>query len=645
MGVSMTSADADPNADPNSGAMARPGPQLGRRSWEARCRSGRRTLPRVPWLKRRPGIKLYAPQVILAGRPFAVRVVLECEVPVPVDAVEVELLGTGIWAMGLSHGQPGDAQVFSRWVARPITRRCELTVGSHELTMSFELPADVPASYRGMLFSMEWTLGVHVKIPWWPDARATFVVHVVRSPPSRPAAVPRRVFASSSEGPRPRKPYVEVSLGRTAVVGGERLHGRVALSNTASCQYRALRITLVGVESAPSLLSTFTQHNRMGCWVIPFDAPTEDEPIDFALDVPSGLVPGFRTPTLLLEWFLEVRVDVAWALDTTLWIPIEVHAGSLEGAEGAEVAAPLAVGSQRLALVWAEAARRAGYDYVDGQLTRQLGPCRLAIRREHQGRRGLRLWAEARLAGVEVGLRASEGRLVCRDPGQQQVLEHHTMAPARACPVAQADDARIVCIVDDPGTRIEPVVRLAEGLVALVEAFEAARSVLPAPADMVAMVPSFRAVSRRLGGALCRASMNIRGVRDDVAFALTTQRDDRGALARTVLEVRPPWPIDGRWHQRWDGTDTPGPLPPGLSALVGEADGLIVDAGSIQLVFPPCPDPPLGPSPGPSPGSSPDSSPDRTPDPSPDWVEPHVARLESLLMVTRRLSGRDAGYR
>ncbi|MEM9459517.1 MAG: hypothetical protein AAGF11_35395 [Myxococcota bacterium] len=65
--------------------------------------------------------------------------------------------------------------------------------------------------------------------------------------------------------------------------------------------------------------------------------------------------------------------------------------------------------------------------------------------------------------------------------------------------------------------------------------------------------------------------------------------------------------------------------PPGLLALVGEASGLVVDTESIRLVFPSCPDP----------------SPDR----ARDWVESHVARLESLLLVVRQLSGRDAGYR
>ncbi|MEM9459518.1 MAG: hypothetical protein AAGF11_35400 [Myxococcota bacterium] len=68
--------------------------------------------------------------------------------------------------------------------------------------------------------------------------------------------------------------------------------------------------------------------------------------------------------------------------------------------------------------------------------------------------------------------------------------------PARACPVADADDTRIVCIADDPGTRIEPVTQLAEDLAALVAAFEAARSALPVPRTWRPWCPRF---SRRPG--------------------------------------------------------------------------------------------------------------------------------------------------
>ncbi len=357
-------------------------------------------------IKHRPEIKLFAPRVIVAGTPFSARVVLECEHAVPIDEIEVELLGTGVWYSTSQYGQHRNTLPFSRWVAHPVKSRRELSPGTHELSVSFELPRDIPTSYGGRTLSVEWTIRVNVDIPWWPDARATFAVHVSSPPPDDETPPPRRVFASSSRGPSPRKPYAEVSLGTTTVHSGGRLHGRVAFANTSTNQYQALRLALVAVETVPGLLSSWSQHNQVARWVVSLDSPAEDAPIDFALSLPTGLVPGFATRKLSIEWFLEVRVDVAWSLDTKLWIPITVVGQRAEGA--GEMAAPLAVGSQRLALVWREAARQSGYNYADGELTREIGICRLVVRREHQGRRGLRLVGEALFRDVDLGLRISE---------------------------------------------------------------------------------------------------------------------------------------------------------------------------------------------------------------------------------------------
>ncbi|MCA9710761.1 MAG: hypothetical protein KDK70_33275, partial [Myxococcales bacterium] len=406
------------------------------------------------------------------------------------------------------------------------------------------------------------------------------------------------------------------SLAEPVVSSGGRLHGRVALSNTDTCQYRALRVTLVAVETVPALISTLTQHDRVARWTVPIEDPTEDEPFDFALAMPTGLAPGFRTRSLSLEWFLEVRVDVAWALDLTLWIPLVIRPPRREDRSG-EAPAPLAVGSQRLALVWREAAREAGYEYVDGELRGEIGRGRAVVRREHRGRRGLQLVGELVFDPLELGLRADGGQLGCRDPEQQAVLRAHTDALVKRRPVVDADDEHIRCTADDSGTRVEPVAQLAKEIAALGRAFEAAWSQLPAPRDMAPHVPAFRAAARRLGGRLELANMGIHGVRDDIPFSLRTRWSDDGTRARTELEVCPTLPIDGRWHQRWDGADALAPVPPGLQPLLDQARGLCIDAASIRLVF--------------APGE--------------DDLDPLVARLEGLLMVGRRLGGHGPSYR
>lgn len=567
----------------------------------------------MPLLKRRPEIKLFAPKVIAAGRRFEVRVVLDCPQALPVDGVEVELLGSGGWFTSSQYGRHRNTMPLSRWVARPVDQRTELPAGVRETTVSFELPPDVAGSFSGRHLSIEWTVQVRVDIPWWPDARATFDMWVVSNPEIE---VPRRrVFASDPAGPQGRKPYVEVSLGTPLLDPGGSLQGRVALSNVDHNDYRALRLSLVAVQSVPGLLSPSTSHEQRARWSVPLGDVAEDAPIDVHLQLPSDLVPGFQTRTLSLEWMLEVRVDVAWAADLVLWIPVQVRPRTLE--VSAPIAAPLAVGSDRVALVWAEAARRSGFDLRGGELGRQLGDARLTVRREHRGRKGLRLVAEAAFGDLHLGLRSERGRLRCRDAEQSRMLGERTDAQAAECPVEHADDERIVCPLDDSGTRVEAVAGLAERLLALAQAFAEVRQDLPPPRDMADAVPEFRAAARRLGAELDVASMDVRGVRDEIPFSLQTRWDDDGALARTVLEVRPVVPIDARWHQQWSGTGEPAAVPDGLRPLLSGARGVHIDAHAIAVRFDPCR----------------------------DQLSPHVDRLEAMLAVARRLSGYGSGYR
>jgi hypothetical protein len=561
----------------------------------------------VALIKRRPDLALLAPKQIVTGRPFRLRAVLSCRETVPVDAVMLELTGEGAWNAD-AHEHRWSVP-FARYVANVVQHRRELDPGEHALEAVFELPAGAPSSYRGNRLRVEWSARIHVDIPWWPDARATYSLWVVASDPAMPE-VPRRVFASSTGGPRGRKPYVEVSLGSTTLQPGGRLVGRAALGNTASNTYRALRLALVGVETLPG--GTF--HHRVATWVIPVEAPRDDDPIGFALQLPADLVPGFRTRELGLEWFLEVRLDTAWSIDTKLWIPVRVQTSPDVSTQ--ESSRPLAVGAERLALVWGHAAEQTGFNYVDAELTREVDVCRLAIRRE-QGPRALRLVAEARFPDVDLGLRDEQGRLRARDEEQSRVLASGTDEAAAACVVACADDERIRCVLDDAGTRVETVTAFARGFEHLVRAFVATRAELPAPADMVDLVPEFRAAARRLGGELDVASMDVRGHREEMPFSLETQWDDDGTLARTVLQVRPLMPIDGRHHQIWEARDGVETLPLGLAPLVAGARGVVIEERCVRIVFPP----------------------------RPEALSDLVGCMEGLIEIGLRLSGRGIGYR
>jgi hypothetical protein len=563
----------------------------------------------VALFKTRPEIALYAPRTLSPGDSLEARVVLRCAEPVPVDELTLELVGNGVWFTSSQHGQHRNERSVVRLVGRPLTSRAELPAGEHEYRVSFAVPRDAPPSFSGGFLKIEWEFRVRASIPWWPDAKATFVAHVAPRPSASTPSGPR-VYASNVEGPQGTKPYAEVSLGDA--ISGQPLEGTVALSNTAYNDYRAVELRLTSRETVPSLFNPHTVTNKHSTWRVPLSSPGENELIRFRLQLPH-MVPGFETNQLGLEWVLEIRLCLAWALDARLWVPLSVQSRAVT--DTSEASAPLAVGNDRLASVWRQAGRDSGFNYRDGQLSRECGAARLVIRREHRGRRGLRLVAEALYPDLDLGLKDEQGHLRCRDSAQAEVLAAHTDARLSSLSLENADDQRLLCVVDDPGTRHKPVADLAAAFVELWNAFEDAREELPAPADMADAVSEFRAAARRLGGELDVASMDIRGSRHEIPFALEVQWEG-DELARTVLEVRPTLPIDGRWHHSGEIESAPS-LPEGVAELTDGVRSLLIDRERIRLVFPPC-------------GRD---------------VHPMADRVEALLDVARRLSGQGAGYR
>lgn len=560
-------------------------------------------------LKTRPEIRLSIPRVIVPGDSLSARVILRCSDPVPVDGLSIELVGTGVWYTSSQHGRHRNTLDVVRLVGHPVAERVELTEGDHEYAVTFAVPADAPPTFSGALLSVEWEFRVRADIPWWPDAKATFVAHVSPRPNPEDGGKPR-VFASDTEGPQGTKPYAELSLGE--VVSGQSVEGTIALSNTEHNDYQGIELRLTSVETIPSLFSPRTERHKHQSWNISLSSPTENELIRFKLKLPT-IVPAFETQKLSLAWMLEVRLNLAWALDTKLWVPLEVRTRAVD--DRTEMSAPLAVGSDRLAQIWQQAGRETGFNYRDSELSRESGEARLVIRREHRGRAGLRLVAEARYPDLDLGLRAWEGRLRARDEAQSKILGSHTDPKGEGLLLEHADDTRMVFSVDDAGARQRSVSATADRFAAFWDAFETARESLPAPADMADAVPAFQSAARRLGGDLDVASMDIRGSRNEIPFALEIRWNDEGH-ARTLLEVRPAMRIDARWHQSWNGGPL-GPLPGGLEPLLEGARSVEIDNEAIRLVFPCC-------------GSD---------------VVPMVERIEAMLEVAGRLSGQGAGYR
>ncbi len=565
-------------------------------------------------IKQRPAISLLAPAQVQTGQRFAARARLDCPAELEVDSVEVELVGLQVFYSQSQYGRHRSADHFCRARQR-VRGRGKLAAGEHEFAVEFEIPERFAATYYGKHIRVEWELRVHVDIPWWPDARAGFTLGVV-SGRSEPDRAPGNIWSSRPEGPPPKKPHVELSVGSTQIEPGGTLEGAVALANVEFNEYRGLEAALVGVERSSAGLMTNNVHVEVARWRLPLESPKESEPVRFSLSLPRRLVPGFDMQRIGLAWFLRVDVDVAWALDPRVWVPVSVRVAPAKPL--ALTAAPLAVGNDRVEQIWKAAAESTGFNYLDGALRRESGHTRVEVRREHRGRRGVHVVASLEYPdlGMDLGW-TRRGGLEGRDPEQVSVVRDAVGDRLDRWGPAEVDDQRMIFELETPGQQLDPLVEFTREVFSIARRVDGVRGEIPAPTSLADQVPRWRKAAAAVGGALRLSAMQISGSRDELRFELGVSFKPSGAPDHLEVEVRPAVRLDARHHLDWrEGAVAP-ELDERAAELLSGASRVCIDADRIAVSL----------------------------DVKDAQIEDGVEALERMLGLARQLTGQIGPYR
>ena len=563
---------------------------------------------------------MLAPPLVRTDEAFVVQPILTCPAQTPVQEVSVELVGLLVYYTSSQYGQHRNDEVFCR--AHHVVRgEGTLDEGEHRFDVRFSIGPKFPASYSGKRLRIEWEIRVHVDIAWWPDARARFGLAVTAASGPQPQGT-THIWASRREGPLPRKPYFELSLGSTHVEPGGKLTGAIALANVAHNDYRRVELTLVAEERLEAGLMTLHEQAKHGRWVVPLDEAAENEPVRFSLQMPTSIGPAFSLARAGLRWFLRADVDVAWSVDPHVWVPLTVQARPRE--PRALAPAPLAVGAERIELNWRNVAETTGFNYVDGQLRRGVGHLDIEVRREHRGKKGVYLVADLRYPDLGIGLSvADEAGPTARDADHTRILREHLDAAWAYRRPVDGDDRTLTLELANAGHSVEPLHSFVRHAHQVATALEAARVQLPAPATLREQLAQWRRAARGLGGRLRVYAMRIEGSRDEMPFLLGVTWKPSGELDEYVVRVQPPHSLAQRHHVQWRAD---GPAPEAgsdvaglteLTELTEKATRIRIDASRLEVAL----------------------------DPEQADLEAAVSRLERMLDLARRLSGRVGPYR
>ena len=569
----------------------------------------------MPLFKTRPIVRVLLGRELLAGELAPVRVELECRRSVVIDRLIVRLIGEVAWTYsGHYRGHRQSARFLAGDQVLVATPR-EFAAGRHPLFASFVLAPECPGSWEGTCLGIEYRILVDVEIPWWPDLHREYAVPLIARGELRSANERARVWASHPAGPAGKHPYLEVALATTALRAGGELRGSAALGNVDSHRYRRLQVQLVAQETLPrQILQLPPVEERTICrWSLAIDQLDELAPVPFALRLPDRLVPGFDVHDCRLRWLLVVVADAARGSDAEVRLPVTIAPPA--PLETSQVqAAPLAVGSERMRLIWTSVAQRTSLEFHEGRLQGSIGEgpnqVQLEVRRGLASRGGPRLVGELRMASLAIGLaRRTDRRAPClraREPGQTELLGRELGPLLDDLVIGEADDDRLIFERDEAGLHLDQLEAFVVRLRSIARVVAQLPNMMPAPASMTAHLATWTSAAGALGGRLRQTDMRIEIVREPLRITLgCILDDDKGELRGTLLELHPNLAIPSRLQRTWNGH---GPLPDHpwpLAELIRAPEWaptrtaklpttLSIGERSVQVILPaPLPDPRL----------------------------------------------------
>ena len=209
-----------------------------------------------------------------------------------------------------------------------------LDPGEYTFEIELTVPADARPSFEGGKCRVFYELSVIVDIPLARDMKAleSFQVRGPSTDADRPAPAPVRTrFPDDQErglldswfGPEIRG---EAALSRDAFVAGETIEGILLLETPEPLEHRGINVRLISVESSTAQGHTAAHVHQ-----------TEPVPITPAGTIDDRFSQQFRLPVSLpgpvttngerftIDCFVQVEIDVPWAKDPKLRIPVTLH--------------------------------------------------------------------------------------------------------------------------------------------------------------------------------------------------------------------------------------------------------------------------------------------------------------------------------
>ena len=205
-----------------------------------------------------------------------------------------------------------------------------MEAGSYDFPVSFEIPQNAPPSFKGKKCSVFYRLEIQIDVPIWPDPKLDYAFELLRVPTpieesspayvKHPDPVKGRGFWDLALG---KDVEVEVAIDSDVLVAGQESQAMVAIMANEPFKLDQISLAMIGLEKSRAGGHNDSYHHVRPLHHVPVNQSILTElNREFSFRVSTD---GPYTTTghnFKVDWYIEVRLDVPWAKDPYLRIPI-----------------------------------------------------------------------------------------------------------------------------------------------------------------------------------------------------------------------------------------------------------------------------------------------------------------------------------
>ena len=207
----------------------------------------------------------------------------------------------------------------------------EMPAGIHEFSFEISIPDDAAQSFMGVKCERRYRLEVRLDVPLKFDLQKNLGLRVLASesnvePSSVHVIYPEDTGKSLLDRAFGKKVKLNLALDHDQFTPGQKVLAMLVVESDDPLEVNQIKTTLCGHESSKTKMHRDShEHRHELAQIVSPGVISKGSTFEFELKIPDSIDPPSGSGKRFdVKWWVEIRLEIPWAKDPTMKIPIQL---------------------------------------------------------------------------------------------------------------------------------------------------------------------------------------------------------------------------------------------------------------------------------------------------------------------------------